>query len=166
MGGTGQLVRALSDLCLRNGVEILLNTDIETIQVKSDHAIGATTTDGKFLAADFVICNGDPPTVYTQMISVDNKRPKRFLPEKLTRYSMGLFVLFFGTRKRYDNVAHHTIWMGPRYKELLEDIFDKKILTDDFHYIYTGLQRPMTALRQMVVTVLCFSVRCQIYAAT
>ena len=132
MGGTGQLVRALSELCLRNGVEILLNTDIETIQVKSDHAIGATTTDGKFLAADIVICNGDPPTVYTQMISPDNQRPKRFLPEKLTRYSMGLFVLFFGTQKRYENIAHHTIWMGPRYKELLEDIFDKKILADDF----------------------------------
>ena len=132
MGGTGKLVRALSGLCQRNGIEILLSTDIETIQVKSDHAIGATTTDGKFLAADIVICNGDPPTVYTQMISPDNQRPKRLLPEKLTRYSMGLFVLFFGTQKRYDNVAHHTIWMGPRYKELLEDIFDKKILADDF----------------------------------
>ena len=132
MGGTGKLVTALSELCQRNGIEILLDTDIETIQIKDNHAVGATTTDGRYLAADRVICNGDPPTVYSQMISPDHRRPKRFLPEKLTRYSMGLFVLFFGTRKRYDEVAHHTIWMGPRYKELLEDIFDKKILADDF----------------------------------
>ena len=45
---------------------------------------------------------------------------------------MGLFVLFFGTKKRFDNIAHHTIWMGPRYKELLADIFNRKILADDF----------------------------------
>ena len=45
---------------------------------------------------------------------------------------MGLYVLFFGTKKTYDDIAHHTIWMGPRYKELLADIFDRKILADDF----------------------------------
>ena len=45
---------------------------------------------------------------------------------------MGLFVLFFGTRKTYPNLAHHTIWMGPRFKELLRDIFDRKLLSDDF----------------------------------
>jgi phytoene desaturase len=54
------------------------------------------------------------------------------MPESMTQYSMGLFVLFFGTRKTYDDIAHHTIWMGPRYKELLADIFDRKILADDF----------------------------------
>jgi phytoene desaturase len=45
---------------------------------------------------------------------------------------MGLFVWYFGTRRRYDAVAHHTILLGPRYKELLSDIFDRKILADDF----------------------------------
>jgi len=45
---------------------------------------------------------------------------------------MGLYVLFFGTKRQYPDVAHHTIWMGPRYKELLKDIFEKKILSDDF----------------------------------
>ena len=59
-------------------------------------------------------------------------RRKKALPEALTQYSMGLYVLFFGTRKTYDDVAHHTIWMGPRYRELLADIFDRKILADDF----------------------------------
>ena len=54
------------------------------------------------------------------------------MPDKLTQYSMGLFVLFFGTKKRFDNIAHHTIWMGPRYKELPADIFNRKILADDF----------------------------------
>jgi phytoene desaturase len=52
---------------------------------------------------------------------------------------MGLFVLFFGSVKSYENIAHHTIWMGPRYKELLKDIFDRHHLAEDFS-IY--LHRP------------------------
>ena len=43
-----------------------------------------------------------------------------FKSEKFTQYSMGLFVLFFGSKKQYHNVAHHTIWMAERYKELLK----------------------------------------------
>jgi phytoene desaturase len=45
---------------------------------------------------------------------------------------MGLFVWYFGTRRRYDNVAHHTILLGPRYRGLLKDIFSRKILSKDF----------------------------------
>jgi phytoene desaturase len=45
---------------------------------------------------------------------------------------MGLFVLYFGTTKTYPDIAHHTIWLGERYEELLKDIFDRKILSEDF----------------------------------
>jgi phytoene desaturase len=45
---------------------------------------------------------------------------------------MSLFVWYFGTRRKYDDVPHHTILLGPRYKELLTDIFERKILADDF----------------------------------
>ena len=66
------------------------------------------------------------------MLPSQSHRRKKALPEAVTRYSMGLFVLFFGTRKRYPDIAHHTIWMGKRYKDLLHDIFNKKILAEDF----------------------------------
>ena len=45
---------------------------------------------------------------------------------------MGMFVLYFGTKKKYPKVAHHTIWLGKRFKALLNDIFEKKIFADDF----------------------------------
>jgi len=48
------------------------------------------------------------------------------------RYSMGLFLIYFGTNRTYPNLAHHSIVLTERYKELLEDIFQKKILADDF----------------------------------
>ena len=63
------------------------------------------------------------------MIPAKHANGKRLMPDKLTQYSMGLFVLFFGTKKRFDNIAHHTIWIRSR---ILADIFNRKILADDF----------------------------------
>ena len=131
MGGTGRLVEQLHRLLERAGVTVELGVDIERITLEGGLATGATSTDGRRFRADRVICNGDPPTVYQQMLP-DETRSKRAMPESVTKYSMGLYVLFFGTKRTYENVAHHTIWMGPRYRELLADIFDRKILADDF----------------------------------
>ena len=132
MGGTGKLVQALHGLLLRAGVTVELNVDIEEITLSRGLANGAIAKCGKIFKADRVICNGDPPTVYAQMLPADGQKRRRLASEKLTHYSMGLYVLFFGTKRQYPDVAHHTIWMGPRYKELLKDIFEKKILSDDF----------------------------------
>ena len=131
MGGTGRLVEQLHRLLERAGVRVELGVDIESITTSGGLASGATAIDGRHFPADRVICNGDPPTVYQQMMPGE-ARSKRALPEAATQYSMGLYVLFFGTKRTYEDVAHHTIWMGPRYRELLADIFDRKILADDF----------------------------------
>jgi phytoene desaturase len=112
-------------------VDVRLGIDIAEISLHQGRATGACAVDGQVFAAERIICNGDPPTVYAQMLP-NAKQRKRALPESMTQYSMGLYVLFFGTRKQYSDVAHHTIWMGPRYKELLADIFDRKVLADDF----------------------------------
>ena len=132
MGGTGKLVAELHRLIERSGIHVELGTDIEEITIDCGNATGARSVDGQIFTADRVICNGDPPTVYSQMLARKEHRKKRALPEFLTQYSMGLYVLFFGTREAYPEMAHHTIWMGSRYKELLADIFDRKILADDF----------------------------------
>ena len=98
MGGTGQLVSALNDLLRRVGVKVVLDTDITSIDIKDGRAVGATASNGKYYPADRVICNGDPPTVYRQMMPAKHANGKRLMPDKLTQYSMGLFVLFFGTK--------------------------------------------------------------------
>ena len=132
MGGTGKLVKALHSLLVHAGVKVELGVDIKEITLEQGRATGAIAQDGRVFPAERVICNGDPPTVYAQMLPGDGHRRKRLASDKFTHYSMGLYVLFFGTKQKYPDVAHHTIWMGPRYKELLSDIFDKKILADDF----------------------------------
>ena len=132
MGGTGALVAALRSLMERHGITIKTNTDITAITTAGNKVTGVTTATGESILADRIICNGDPPVIYKELLPQTGRKHTKALPEKLTKYSMGLYVLFFGTKTGYPDIAHHTIWMGPRFKELLHDIFDKKILADDF----------------------------------
>ena len=132
MGGTGKIVKELENLMVRQGIDIKKQSDVERISIANGKAENVVLTDGSKIEADLVICNADPPTVYSEMLPSKYSRDSLLKPKKFTHYSMGLYVLFFGSKKKFSDVAHHTIWMSERYKELLHDIFEKKILTDDF----------------------------------
>lgn len=132
MGGTGALVRGLTDLAERHGVRFRLGTTVEKLIVENGQARGVVIDDGTRLASDVVVSDGDPPWLYRNAIEASDR--SRWTNRKIDRlkYSMGLFVLYFGTRRKYDDVAHHTIVMGPRFKGLLNDIFNRQVLADDF----------------------------------
>jgi len=133
MGGTGKLVKELKDLMIRNGINIILNQDIVSVEHKNQIAFRATTSNGTQYCFDNLVFNGDPPFFYKNLLQPKNiKLLNPIVPDNLLSYSMGLFVLFIGTKKRYNDIAHHTIWLTKRFKNLLNDIFEKKILTKDF----------------------------------
>ena len=134
MGGTGKLVEELTKLLKRSGVEVKYNTDIKTAYQKNGKIEKLESMVGEVFISDNIIFNGDPPTFYKEILKSNSlfEKRKKFLPEKVTTYSMGMFVLFFGTKKQYPKIAHHTIWLGKRFKGLLKDIFDNKILSEDF----------------------------------
>ena len=135
MGGTGALVQALQDLMHRQGITTITGGDVEKLVMDGEKVAAVKLTNGQLLTADYVICNADPPTVYRELLAGGGRaaeRPKRLVPEHMAKYSMGLYVLFFGTQRKYDDVAHHTIWLGKRFKELLADIFDRGHMPDDF----------------------------------
>ena len=128
MGGTGKLVEELKALMERQGITIQTGADVDEIVLENKQATGVRLSDGEVLKADLVVFGGDPETCYQQLLPA--KKP---LKNTLTKhYSMGLYVLYFGTRKLYPEVAHHSIWMGPRFKELLHEIFETKELSEDF----------------------------------
>ena len=134
MGGTTALVSALETLMREEGVEIKTNFDVATINI-DHHAKRVTEVidiHGNKINADLVVYNGDPSYAYQNLFSGMLNKPKSMKPAALTQYSMGLFVLYFGTTRKYNDVAHHTIWLGKRHKELLRDIFEHKKLTEDF----------------------------------
>ena len=132
MGGTGQLVNGLVGLIRSQGSTLRLNAPVERIVVENGAATGVVLNDGTRLQADIVVSNADAAWTYQRLLGHESRQ--RWTDQKLkdTRYSMGLFVWYFGTRKRYEDVMHHTILMGPRYRELLDDIFERKVLADDF----------------------------------
>jgi phytoene desaturase len=136
MGGTGALVTGLVSLIERMGGEVRLNAGVEKILVKNGTATGVRLEDGETIKAAVVVSNADPATTYGTLLEGGRKRWSQRKLERMN-YSMSLLVWYFGTRKRYEHVDHHTILLGPRYQELLTDIFDHKVLADDFSlYIY------------------------------
>ncbi len=132
MGGTGAIVNALKNLMERNGIEIYLSTTVKNIVIDDGKATGLTLEDGTKLNADIIVSNVDAAFLYQNMIDANQVALSSKLKIKVAHYSMGLFVIYFGTTKQYPEVVHHTIWLGKTYKELLSNIFDKKILSDDF----------------------------------
>jgi len=132
MGGTGAIVAALSKLFSELGGKTKLSTAVKTISVENGKATGVITESGERIEADIVVSNADIASTYQKMVAPEHRR--RWTNRKLNgmRYSMSLFVIYFGTRKKYDDVQHHTILLCERYKELLADIFDRKQLPEDF----------------------------------
>jgi phytoene desaturase len=132
MGGTGALVEGLVGLVRRQGNALRLNAEVTRIVVEDGRACGVVLGGGEHLRGDVVVSNADAAWTYRHLLDPDT--PRRWTPDRVdrARYSMSLFVWYFGTKKRYPDVAHHTILLGPRYRGLLDDIFKHKRLADDF----------------------------------
>lgn len=126
MGGVGKLVSGLVELIEGQGGTVRTNANVERIVVDKGRARGVELAGGEIIPAEIVVSNADATLTYGKMTKT------RRLPGRRPRHSMGLFIWYFGTRRRYDSVGHHTILLGPRYRELLDNIFEKKKLTADF----------------------------------
>jgi phytoene desaturase len=132
IGGTGALVNGLLDLIEGQGNQVVLEAEVDEILVDRGRATGVRTKDGEVIPADLVVSNADAAWTYRYLLPEEVR--KRWTNRKLERmrYSMSLFVWYFGTRRTYPSVNHHTIILGPRYEGLLDDIFKNKVLAEDF----------------------------------
>jgi phytoene desaturase len=131
-GGTGAIIQGLAKLLTEMGVELRLNSSVEKIETMNGKVRGVYIAGGEFIAADLVVSNADPMTVYSKLLDPSDRSKHKDSNLIKRRPSMGLFVGYFGTKKQYPDLKHHTIVLGPRYKELLGDIFDRHKLADDF----------------------------------
>jgi phytoene desaturase len=134
MGGTGALVDALARLFTDLGGELRLDTEATSIDVDpvSGRARAVELEGGERLPVDVVVSNADVTFTYRRLVPSTARRVNTDRRLNRMRYSMSLFVIYFGTDRRYDDIAHHEILMGPRYEGLLNDIFKRKQLADDF----------------------------------
>jgi phytoene desaturase len=140
IGGTGSVVKSLEKLMKEENITIIKDAEVTEILTKNKKVTGVKINESKIINCDYVICNSDPPNVYNNLIK--SKEDYNFLfKQKMKRmdYSMGLFVYYFGSKKKYNNVAHHTIYFGKSYEKHLDKIFEKKILSEDISFY---LHRP------------------------
>lgn len=130
-GGTTSLVTALVRLAEEQGVRFHFGQQVTEIDIEEGRATGVRLADGSKIPASSVVANADAPALYRQL--VPQKWRKKWTDRRIEgfRFSMGLFVLYLGVRKTYPALAHHTILLGRRYKELLEEIFEGNLLSDD-----------------------------------
>ena len=145
MGGTGQIINGLEKLMLEEKINIIKGKEVKELITKNKKITSVKLNDGSEIKTDNVICNADPPAVYSNLIS---EKLSTFFKWKMKRmeYSMGLFVYYFGTKIKYENVEHHTIKFGEKYEEHLNDIFNNKKLNNDISYY---LHRPTASDQSM-----------------
>ncbi len=147
MGGTGNIVNGLEKLMNEVGVKVIKGHEVNKIILENKKITGVELDNKKIINANYIICNADPPAVYENLLNA--KKNNSFLfnwKKNRMEYSMGLFVYYFGTKKTYEHIEHHTIKFGNKYKEHLEDIFDNKKLNHDISYY---LHRPSATDKSM-----------------
>ena len=134
MGGVQAIAEAMAQVIRDQGGHLMMDTEVDEIRVEKGRAAGITLADGRRLDADVVVSNADAGHTYTRLL---RNRPRRRWTDakvKRQRWSMGLFVWYFGTRgtrEMWRDVGHHTIVVGPRYRDHIQDIFIKGHLAED-----------------------------------
>jgi phytoene desaturase len=147
-GGTGALVGALVRLLEELGVEVRASAPVERIEVEGGRVTAVLTESGERFPCEVVVANADPSHVYGQMIDARHRRRHTARALARRRSSMGLFVGYFGASGPLpEGLAHHTILLGPRYRELIRDVFVNRRLADDFSlYLHApGVSDPSLA---------------------
>lgn len=131
MGGTTRLVHALVKLATEEGVTFHFGQRVEEVLVEDGWARGVRLADGREVFAPCVVANADAPALYKRLVPERWRRKWTDKRIEAKKYSMGLFVLYLGVRKQFPDLAHHTILLGERYKELLQEIFEGQAIGDD-----------------------------------
>lgn len=134
IGGVDAIAKAMVKVIESQGGLVRFGTEADEILVDNGRAKGVRLANTEILTADVVVSNADSGHTYDRLLRNHTKR--RWTPERLqkSRWSMGLFVWYFGTkgtRGKWSDVGHHTILNGPRYRDLVHDIFIKGHLADD-----------------------------------
>jgi phytoene desaturase len=134
LGGTGAVVRGLVKLFEELGGKIHYNMEVKEIIIEKDRAAGVRLQDGSDHYADRVVCNGDVAFAYRNLIPEQHRKKYTNTHIDHMRYSMSLFVWYFGTKKRYldSPLRHHNIIFSKDYRKLLSNIFYKHVLSEDF----------------------------------
>ncbi|KQN02167.1 phytoene desaturase [Sphingomonas sp. PP-CE-1A-559] len=131
-GGTNRLVAALVTQFERLGGVLRLDDPVTSIETLGDRATGVTCASGWSGQADAIAANSDIMHTYRDLLATSRSAKRKTGSLERKKYSPSLFVVHFGIKGTWPGIPHHMILFGPRYKGLLEDIYDHGVLSEDF----------------------------------
>lgn len=131
-GGTGALVRGMVRLFEDLGGTIRLNSEVARIDTADGRITGLATRDGYSKKFDAVASNADVLHTYGKLLGHTDRGRKQSQALHKRDWSMSLFVIYFGLKRVHPDLKHHMVLFGPRYRELIDDIFNAPGLSDDF----------------------------------
>jgi phytoene desaturase len=132
MGGTYALIQGIVRRFQELGGRLVCSAEVTEIEVEHGRVTGVVGADGRRWPAEAVVSNADIVWTYAKL--VDRRYRRRWTDRRISglQHSMSCFLLYLGLGRQYDQLLHHTIIMSPRYRGLIRDIFDRKVLADDF----------------------------------
>lgn len=131
-GGTNALVSGLARLFTDLGGEIRLNAPVAELATRNGRIDEVVLESGHRESVDAVGSNADIVHTYASLLKNDPRGQSMGRSMKRKRFSNSLFVVYFGLNRKHDHLAHHSILFGPRYRELISEIFSGPDLPDDF----------------------------------
>lgn len=132
IGGTGTIIEGMVKLIEGQYNQVRYQTRVQSIATNGRCAVGVVLSTGETVASDIVVSNADSAILYRDLVPCMLRGRWNDTRVARAKYSMSLFIWYFGTSRQYPQVPHHTILVGPRYRGLLRDIFERKVLADDF----------------------------------
>jgi phytoene desaturase len=137
-GGTGALIGGMVKLLEDLGGKVHLSAEIDRIEAAGDRATAIVLRDGSRHPFDQIASNADVVHTYKHMLRGTQRGDQNGKSLEKRRFSMSLFVIYFGLKRLHPELRHHMVLFGPRYRELIHDIFHADGLADDFSlYLHT-----------------------------
>lgn len=137
-GGTGALVQGMAKLFTDLGGTLELNAEVAAFETQGSRVTGVRTQDGRRWRADAVASNADVVHTYSDLLAEHPRGEQEGKRLKGKRFSNSLFVVHFGLKRTQPQLRHHTVCFGPRYRELIDEIFNGHELAEDFSlYLHT-----------------------------
>ena len=131
-GGTGALIAGMVRLLEDLGGSVQLNAEIDRIETQGEQVTALVLKDGRRQPFDQVASNADVVHTYKDMLRGTARGEANSKALEKKRFSMSLFVIYFGLNKAHPELKHHMVLFGPRYRELIGEIFQTDGLADDF----------------------------------
>lgn len=130
-GGTGALVRALIRLLQELGGNVVLSCPVKRIVTRGNRAVGVRTATGTH-GFDLIISNADVTYTYEKLLQDEPMAQATSRKLRRMHYGMSLFLIYIGAKSAFPELSTHNVMFGPRYRELLDDIFVRGRIADDF----------------------------------